>query len=71
VVAIAPGSPAKRAGLSADVITTLAGRRIESPDDIVTVLLTRAPTETVRLAWLGEFGQATRAKIRLASGPPE
>jgi S1-C subfamily serine protease len=72
VVAIAPGSPAMRAGLSAgDVITTFAGHRIESPDDFVTVLLTRAPKETVRLAWLDEFGQVTRAKIRLASGPPE
>jgi S1-C subfamily serine protease len=72
VVAIAPGSPAARAGLSAgDVITTLGGRRIESPDSFVAVLLSRAPSETVHLAWVDEFGHAGSAKVRLGSGPPE
>jgi hypothetical protein len=33
--------------------------------------LALAPKETVAVSWVDEFGHATRAKIRLASGPPE
>jgi S1-C subfamily serine protease len=72
VIAIAPGSPAARAGLSGgDVITTFAGKRVESTDDFLTIVLARAPKETVAVSWVDEFGHATGAKIRLTSGPPE
>jgi S1-C subfamily serine protease len=71
VIAIAAGSPAAAAGLSAgDVITTFAGKRIQTPTDFQTVLLSRAPKERVVLAWVDEFGQPDSAMIVLTSGPP-
>jgi S1-C subfamily serine protease len=72
VIAIVPGSPAAKAGLSAgDVITTFAGKLIRSPDDLQATLLSRAPKERVVLAWIDEFGHATHATVRLISGPPQ
>jgi len=72
VIAIVPGSPAAKAGLSAgDVITTFAGKVIRSPDDFQTTLLGRVPKERVVLAWIDEFGHTAHAKVRLTSGPPE
>jgi Do/DeqQ family serine protease len=60
-----PGSPAASAGLrSNDIITEVAGRRIENSAGLQRVVQSRAPKESVDLAYV-RGGRRTVAKIQL------
>jgi serine protease Do len=64
-----PGSPAASAGLrSNDVITELAGRRIESSASLQRIVQSRAPKEIVDLAYI-RGGLRTVAKVQLEENP--
>jgi S1-C subfamily serine protease len=72
VVGVLPGSPAELVGLApGDVITSVDGRPIQSPTTLITLLLRKAPGDTVNLAWLDQFGTEHSATATLASGPPQ
>lgn len=72
VRAVAPGSPAARAGVGpGSLITAFAGRRVTSSARLRALVLRQAPGRTVTLAWLDELGAGRRAGVRLAAGPPQ
>jgi S1-C subfamily serine protease len=78
VLAVVPGSPAAAAGIQpfrrgrggeivrGDIITAVAGKPVASLDDILEVLETRQPGETVAVALL-RAGKTVELKIRLAA----
>jgi len=64
-----PGSPAAAAGLrSNDVITEVAGRRIENSAGLQQVVQSRAPNEAVDVAFQ-RGGRRTVAKVQLEENP--
>jgi Do/DeqQ family serine protease len=64
-----PGSPAAAAGLrSNDIIIEVAGRRIENSAGLQQVVQSRAPKETVDLAYL-RGGRRAIAKVQLEENP--
>ena len=70
--AVLPSSPADRAGLSScDRITSIDGRTVASPTTLTSLLLLRAPGDTIRVAWVDELGNTHKAAVRLATGPPQ
>jgi S1-C subfamily serine protease len=65
------GQPAARAGLAAgDVITSIDGRSVGSPDEIGSLMFAHHPGDTVKVTWTDTTGQTRTASIQLASGPP-
>jgi S1-C subfamily serine protease len=72
VEAVVGGSPAARAGLGpGDVIVSLAGRPVASPNALVSVLLRLVPGRTVQMRWRDRAGTARRGAITPVSGPPQ
>jgi S1-C subfamily serine protease len=72
VTAVAPGSPADRAGLDAgDVIVSFDGRAVHTRAGLVTLLLRRRPGAKVRLSWVDQLGDREASTVSLASGPPQ
>jgi S1-C subfamily serine protease len=72
VAGVVPGSPADRAGLGAgDVITSVAGRTVASPEAIVKLLLQHHPGDRIAIGWTDLYGGAQTATVALASGPPQ
>jgi S1-C subfamily serine protease len=72
VEAVVGGSPAARAGLGpGDVIVSLAGRPVASPNALVGVLLRLVPGQTVQVRWQDHQGSAHRGPITPVSGPPQ
>jgi Do/DeqQ family serine protease len=66
---VSPGSPAAAAGLrSNDVITEVAGRRIDGTVGLQRVVQARAPKETVEVVYL-RGGQRAVAKVVLEENP--
>ncbi|HKT45509.1 MAG TPA: trypsin-like peptidase domain-containing protein [Gaiellaceae bacterium] len=66
------GGPVAKAGLRAgDIITALNGRSVASPGALVAALLVHHPGDTITLTWQDRLGTAHRAKVTLASGPPQ
>ncbi len=64
-----PGSPAALAGLrSNDIITDVAGRRIENSIGLQQVVQSRAPKETVDLVYV-RGGKRVLAKVKLEENP--
>ena len=64
-----PGSPAAAAGLrSNDIITEVAGRRIESSLGLQQVVQSRAPKETVEVAYL-RGSRRIVTKVKLEENP--
>ena len=64
-----PGSPAAAAGLrSNDIIIEVAGRRVENSAGLQQVVQSRAPKETVDLAYL-RGGRRAIAKVQLEENP--
>jgi Do/DeqQ family serine protease len=64
-----PGSPAAAAGLrSNDIITEVAGRRIENSAGLQQVVQSRAPRETVDVVYL-RGGKRAVAKVQLEENP--
>lgn len=65
-----PGTPAARAGLTAgDVITSVGGRPVTSPDSLQAVMLSHHPGDQVTVTWIGQSGQTHSATLTLATGP--
>jgi S1-C subfamily serine protease len=64
------GSPAGRAGLTAgDVIVSVGGRRVSSPEDLQAVMGQHRPGDSVRIGWTDQSGQPHSATVVLANGP--
>jgi S1-C subfamily serine protease len=64
------GSAADDAGIQAgDVIVSLAGKRIDSIDDLTSALAPHHPRDKVEVAWVDDGGERHTATVTL-SGPP-
>jgi S1-C subfamily serine protease len=70
VLSVATNSPAQQAGLVAgDVITSLGGQTVGSPQALTTLLAGYHPDDHVQLDWVDASGQQHTATIELTSGP--
>jgi S1-C subfamily serine protease len=70
VAGVLPGTPAARAGMSAgDVITSVGGRPVTSPDSLQTVMLSHHPGDQVTVTWTDQSGRSHSAPFTLATGP--
>ncbi len=69
---VVPGSPAAKAGLGTDdVITTFAGKRVQTVASLRKLVLKASPGQTVRVAWIDPSRGRTSAVVRLVAGPPQ
>ena len=67
-----PGSPAAKAGIGTDdVITTFAGKRVQTVASLRKLVLQASPGQTVRVAWIDPSRGRTSATVRLVAGPPQ
>jgi S1-C subfamily serine protease len=65
------GTPAANVGMTGgDVITSVNGQAISSPDTLLTVLSQYKPGDTVNITWVNLSGHSTTSTIKLAEGPP-
>jgi S1-C subfamily serine protease len=72
VAGVVDGGPAAAAGISAgDVIMSIDGRAINSPNDVASVVFTEKPGKTVAVAYADQFGGEHTVSVTLASGPPQ
>jgi S1-C subfamily serine protease len=72
IVGVVPGGPAASAGLApGDVITTIAGRSISSPDQIAPLILTKKPGTTLKVTYVDQDGTAHAANVKLGTGPAQ
>jgi S1-C subfamily serine protease len=70
VAGVLPGSPAAAVGLQAgDLITTVGGHRVTSPNGIQAALVTHHPGDSISIGWLDQTGQAHTATVTLTTGP--
>jgi len=64
------GSPAAQAGLAqGDVIESIAGHTVSSPDDISSVIQQYHPGDKISVTWTNGFGQTSTSTMVLANGP--
>jgi S1-C subfamily serine protease len=71
VTAVLAGTPAAQAGLAAgDVIVSLDGRTLDSPEALSAVLCRHVPGDAVQMVWDDESGAQHSSGILFASGPP-
>ena len=71
VASVVPGSPADAAGFApGDLITSVGGHAISSPDDLSAVVATQKPGASVSAVILDQSGNAYTTNLKLASGPP-
>ena len=64
------GSPAAQAGLAqGDVIESIAGHQVSSPDDISSVIQRYHPGDKISVTWTNGFGQTSTSTMVLANGP--
>lgn len=69
-VTVSPGSGAERAGISpGDVIVSVDGHPVESPDELTDLVRSHHPGDVLRLEWTGAAGQRS-ADVTLGEGPP-
>ena len=67
---VLPGSPAAQAGLAqGDVIESIAGHTVSSPDDISSVIQQYHPGDKISVTWTNGFGQTSTSTMVLANGP--
>jgi len=72
IVAVVPGSPTDRAGLSqGETVTAVDGTPITSAEVLADTLLGLRPGAEVTIDYLDPFGQQQTANVTLASGPPQ
>jgi S1-C subfamily serine protease len=72
VYEVVPGSPSSKAGLAPnDVITKFDSTAIKSPTKLTSLILSKAPGDTVQLSWVDQLGQSHTASLTLAAGPPQ
>jgi S1-C subfamily serine protease len=70
VSTVAPSTPAALAGLaSGDVITSLNGAAVSSPEALTTLLQQYHPGDNVRLGWTDASGVKHVQTLKLATGP--
>jgi S1-C subfamily serine protease len=70
VVTVQPGSPADEAGLTAgDVIDSLDGRSVDSPDTLSSIVEGLDPGDSVELGWTDTSGQRHTTTVQMATGP--
>ena len=68
---VASGSPAESAGLAAgDMITSVDGHSVSSPDDISSAMNSHRPGDKVEVQWTDSSGRQHKATIGLVEGPP-
>ena len=71
ITTVVPGSPAEAAGLVAgDLITSVGGHTISSPDELSTIVMTQRPGASISAIYLDQGGATQSANLTLASGPP-
>ena len=71
ISAVVPGSAADAAGLSpGDLILSVGGHTISSPDELSAIVLTQKPGASVSAVYLDQAGATQTANLTLASGPP-
>lgn len=71
ISAVVPGSAAEAAGLSAgDLILSVGGHTISSPDELSQVVFTQRPGASVSAVYLDQAGATQTTDLTLASGPP-
>jgi S1-C subfamily serine protease len=64
------GSPAQTAGIAAgDVITSVAGTTVTSPNDLTTALQQHHPGDKVSIGWTDQAGAQHTATVQLVAGP--
>ena len=64
--------PAQEAGLAeGDVITSLGGKTIGSPNDLTNAISIYHPGNKVSIGWTDSSGQTHTATVQLSSGPPQ
>jgi putative serine protease PepD len=67
--ALVPGGPAEQAGLApGDVITSIDGRDVEGPEELIVAIRSRRPGETVELTYVRN-GQEATATVELGAAP--
>jgi S1-C subfamily serine protease len=70
VAGTVPGAPAAGAGLTqGDVIVSVNGQRISSPEALQSALGRHHPGDSVTISWQDTDGQAQSATVTLANGP--
>ncbi len=70
VAGVLAGSPAEGAGLAAgDVITSVGGQQVSSPEVLQAVLGHHHPGDSVVISWTDQAGQQQSQTITLTSGP--
>ncbi len=71
ISAVVPGSAAEAAGLSpGDLILSVGGHTISSPDELSQVVLTQKPGASISAVYLDQAGATQTTNLTLASGPP-
>ncbi|HEY2550719.1 MAG TPA: trypsin-like peptidase domain-containing protein [Streptosporangiaceae bacterium] len=67
---VVPGSPAERAGLNGgDVIVSVDGHRVTSPNSLQAQLQRHHPGDQVRIGWVLSSGGQRSATVTLVNGP--
>ena len=70
VAGTVPGAPAAGAGLTqGDVIVSVNGQRVSSPEALQSALGQHHPGDSVTIGWQDTAGQAQSATVTLANGP--
>jgi S1-C subfamily serine protease len=72
VASTVTNGPAQEAGLAqGDVITSLGGKSISTPNDLTTAISQYHPGDKVSIGWTDSSGQTHTATVQLSSGPPQ
>jgi S1-C subfamily serine protease len=70
IARVLPGTPAARAGIrGGDVIVSVDGHRISSPDTLQARLQRHHPGDRVQIGWLLSSGRSRSATVTLTGGP--
>jgi S1-C subfamily serine protease len=72
VASVVTNGPAQEAGLAeGDVITSLGGKSLTTPNDLTTAISQYHPGDKVSIGWTDGSGQTHTATVQLSSGPPQ
>jgi S1-C subfamily serine protease len=71
ITTVVPESPAAAAGLvPGDLITSVGGHTISSPDELSAIVMTQKPGASISAVYLDQEGATQTTNLTLASGPP-